>query len=98
MNAVLARLVRGRAYHAPLGRVAVAADHDRPPPQLGMPQHLDRRDELVEVYVQYPPPHAKHDAPPPEIRGLRLKLSADEPIRYDGYIARHPATRPQRAK
>ena len=58
VHAVLAGLVRRRADHAPLGRVAVAAHHHRPPAQLGVAQHLDRRDELVEVHVQHPAPHA----------------------------------------
>ena len=40
-------------------RVAVAAHHDRTPAQFGMAQHLDRRDELVEVHVQHPTRHAR---------------------------------------
>ena len=44
---------RGR-HHAALGRVAAAADDDRQPLELGVPQDLDGRDELVEVDVQHP--------------------------------------------
>src|SRR5579859_234040 len=58
MHAVRPGLVRRRADHAPLGRVTVAAHHYRPSAQFGMAQHLDRRDELVKVHVQHPPPHA----------------------------------------
>ena len=51
---MLACLVGGGADHTALGRVPVAADHDRAPAQLRMPQHLDRGDELVQVNVQHP--------------------------------------------
>ena len=51
------RLVGRRADHAPLGRVAVTPDDDRAAAQLGMPQHLDSGDELVEVDVQHPRGH-----------------------------------------
>src|SRR5260221_172853 len=51
--------VRGRGDHPALGRIAVAADDQRPPAQLRMPQHLDGRDELVEVHVQYPVGHVQ---------------------------------------
>ena len=57
VHAILPGLIGGRAHHAALGRVAVAAHHDGPPAQFGVPQHLDRRDELVEVHVQHPPRH-----------------------------------------
>ena len=53
-DAELAGLVRRRRHHAALGRVAATADDDRQPRQLGAAQHLDRRDELVEVDVQHP--------------------------------------------
>ena len=36
------------------GGVAVAADDDRPPGQLGAAQQFDGRDELVQVDVQDP--------------------------------------------
>ena len=55
---MLPGLVGRGAHHAALGRVAVTAHHDGPPAQFGMPQHLDRRDELVEVHVQHPARHA----------------------------------------
>ena len=53
-DAELAGRVRRRRHHAALGRVAAAADDHRQALQLGVPQHLDRRDELVEVDVQHP--------------------------------------------
>jgi hypothetical protein len=58
MHAVGARFVGCGSHHAALGRVAVTADHHRAAAQLGMPEHLDRRDELVEVHVQDPQRHA----------------------------------------
>ena len=56
MHAVRACLVGSSADHAALGRIAVAADHDRPAAQLRMPEYLDRGDELVQVHVQDPGP------------------------------------------
>ena len=58
MHAVSARLVGRGGHDAALGRVPVAADHHGPPAQLGMPQHLNGSDELVEVHMQDPIPHA----------------------------------------
>ena len=53
-HAVRPRLVRRGADHAALGRVAVAPDDDRPAGQLGLAEHLDSGEELVEVHVQDP--------------------------------------------
>src|SRR6516165_12699417 len=58
MHAAGTCLVGGGGDHTAFGRVAVTADHHRAPAQFGMPQHLDRRDELVEVGVQDPQRHA----------------------------------------
>ena len=58
VHAVLPGLVGRGAHHAALGRVAVTAHHHGPAAQFGMPEDLDRRDELVEVHVQHPPRHA----------------------------------------
>ena len=55
---MLLGLVGRGAHHAALGRVAVTAHHHGPPAQFGMPEDLDRRDELVEVHVQHPARHA----------------------------------------
>jgi hypothetical protein len=57
VDAEFARLVGGGRDHAPLGRVAVAADHDRLAAQLGVAQHLDGGDELIQINVQYPAGH-----------------------------------------
>jgi hypothetical protein len=57
------RFVRRGADHATFGRVAVTPDHHRAPPQLGMTQHLDSGDELVEVHVQHPAGHAPVSLP-----------------------------------
>ncbi len=57
LHAELPRLVRRGAHHTALGRVAVAADDHGPTAQFGVAQHLDRRDELVEVHVQHPSGH-----------------------------------------
>ena len=38
--------------------VPVAADHDRLAAQLGVAQHLDGGDELIQINVQYPARHA----------------------------------------
>jgi len=64
MHAVSARLVGRGGHNAALGRVPVAADHHGPAAQLGMPEHLDGGDELVEVHVQDPVPHALSLAEP----------------------------------
>ena len=57
VNAELPGLVGRRADDAPLRRIAVAADDDRPAAQLRTAQHLDRGDELVQVDVQHPAGH-----------------------------------------
>ena len=54
----LARLVGGGRDDGPFGGVAAAPDDHRPAHELGTPQHLDRREELVEVHVQDPGTHA----------------------------------------
>src|SRR5262249_13214696 len=51
---VLAGGVRRGRDHAALRRVAATADDHRLPDELGPPQHLHGRDELVEVDVQHP--------------------------------------------
>ncbi len=49
------RLVRRRGHHlAGTPGISVATDHDRPPGELGVAQHFDGREELVEVDVQDP--------------------------------------------
>jgi hypothetical protein len=58
MHAMRARLVGRGADHAPLSRIAVAPDNDRPAAQLGAAQQLDGRDELIEVDMQHPAGHA----------------------------------------
>jgi hypothetical protein len=63
VDAELARLVGGRADDAPLGGIAVAADHDRLSPELRPSQHLDGREELVEVDVQHPSGHSSKFRP-----------------------------------
>jgi hypothetical protein len=63
VHALQPGLVRGGRDDAALGRVPVAADHDWLAPQLRPPQHLDRRDELVEVDVQHPGGHLSSLAP-----------------------------------
>ena len=63
MHAKHARPVGRRRDDAALGRVAIAADDDRQAPQLGSTQHLDGRDELVEVDVQHPRGHVSSLAP-----------------------------------
>ena len=45
-------------------RVARSADDHRQPGQLRTPQHLDRRDELVEVDVQDPARRWHHSSVP----------------------------------
>ena len=57
-HAELPSLVRRRRDDPALRRVAVTADDHRFPAQLGVPQHLDRSDELVHVDVEDP---ARHD-------------------------------------
>jgi hypothetical protein len=57
VHAECAGLVGGRGDHAALGRVSVAAHHQRPAAQLGMAQHLDSGDELVEIDMQHPAGH-----------------------------------------
>jgi hypothetical protein len=57
MHAELAGLVGGGAHHAPFGRVPVAAHDDRFAPQFGPAQHLNSREELVEVDVEHPAGH-----------------------------------------
>ena len=57
VHAELPRLVGRGADHAALGGVAVAAHHDRLAAQFRAAQHLDGRDELVQVHVQHPPAH-----------------------------------------
>jgi hypothetical protein len=53
-DAELARLVGGGRDDGAFGRVAPPADDHRLAGELGMPQHLDRCDELVEIDVQHP--------------------------------------------
>lgn len=50
-------LVGRRRDDGPLGGVAPAADDDRVARELGVAQHLDRREELVHVDVQHPARH-----------------------------------------
>jgi len=60
VHSALPGLVGGRRDNTALGRIAVSADDHREAPQLRMPQHLDRRDELIEVDVQDPTGTAGH--------------------------------------
>jgi hypothetical protein len=54
VDAEAAGLVRRGGDHRPLRRVARPAHHHRLAPQLGVPGHLDRGEELVEVDVEDP--------------------------------------------
>jgi len=63
VHSVPAGLVGGGGDHAALCRVAVPADYHRTAAQLGSPQDLDRRDELVEVDMQHPPGHTSVSQP-----------------------------------
>ena len=60
VHAEFARLVGGGRHDSALRRVSVTADHHGPAAQLGPPQHLDSRDELIEVHMQDPAPRLSH--------------------------------------
>ena len=63
------RLVGRRRDDASLGRIATSADHHGQAGELGATQHLDGRDELVEVHVQHP--GGRHRSSQPDRRARR---------------------------
>jgi hypothetical protein len=63
VHAELTRLVRGGADDTPFGRVPVTTDDDRLALEVGIAEHLDRREELVEVDVEHPVGHSSKFRP-----------------------------------